>query len=103
MESLLSMIFWLYFAYLPRRSLIAAAFRGRGIRAREREAVRLSATEAHEQPMPNKDEAWATESLGFCGVVENRAGRTELMPRFTEACVESGSGLDIKILILLLD
>ena len=40
-------------------------------------------------------EAWATENLGFIGREENRAGRTELMPRFTEACVESGSGLDL--------
>ena len=38
-------------------------------------------------------EAWATENLGFIGREENRAGRTELMPRFTEACVESGSGV----------
>ena len=31
-------------------------------------------------------------AAGFCGVVENRAGRTELMPNESEACVESGSG-----------
>ena len=42
--------------------------------------------------MPKLCEAWATGCLGFCGWEENRAGRTELMPRFTEACVESGSG-----------
>ena len=74
MESFLSMIFWLYFACLPRRSLIAAAFRGRGIRTREREAVRLSATEAHEQPMPNKDEAWATESRRFLRGCSKQSG-----------------------------
>ena len=32
------------------------------------------------------------DSPVFCGVVENRAGRTELMPNESEACVESGSG-----------
>ena len=32
-------------------------------------------------------------AAGFCGVVENRAGRTELMPNESEACVESGSEL----------
>ena len=37
-------------------------------------------------------ETWATESLGFCWIVVNRAGRTELMPNESEACVESGSG-----------
>ena len=68
------MIFWMYFACLPRRSLIAAAFRGRGIRTREREAIRLSATEAHEQPMPNKDEAWATESRRFLRGCRKQSG-----------------------------
>lgn len=38
------------------------------------------------------------DSPGFCGVVENRAGRTELMPNESEACVESGSGLVEKVL-----
>ena len=37
-------------------------------------------------------EAWATCLSGLFGVVENRAGRTELMPNESEACVESGSG-----------
>ena len=31
--------------------------------------------------------------VGLCGQEENRAGRTELMPKLAEACVESGSGL----------
>ena len=54
-------------------------------------------TDTHRQPMPNKDEAWATESLGFCWIVVNRAGRTELMPNESEACVESGSGRGIDV------
>ena len=31
-------------------------------------------------------------AAGFCWIVVNRAGRTELMPNESEACVESGSG-----------
>jgi hypothetical protein len=92
MESFLSMIFWLYFAYLPRRSLIAAAFRGRGIRAREREAVRLSATEAHEQPMPNKDEAWATESRRFLRGCRKQSGADGVAAELAKARTEDGSG-----------
>ena len=33
------------------------------------------------------------DCIGFCWIVVNRAGRTELMPNESEACVESGSGL----------
>ena len=64
----------------------------RGDKTREREAVRLPATEQTRQPMPKLCKAWATCLSGLFGVVENRAGRTELMPNGYEACVESGSG-----------
>ena len=30
------------------------------------------------------------DCIGFCWIVVNRAGRTELMPKLAEACVESG-------------
>ena len=64
---------------------------GRGVR--EREAEGLPRPKEKNSRCRSFGEAWATENLGFIGREENRAGRTELMPRFTEACVESGSGL----------
>ena len=63
---------------------------GRGVR--EREAEGLPRPKEKNSRCRSFGEAWATENLGFIGREENRAGRTELMPRFTEACVESGSG-----------
>ena len=69
--------------------------------AREREAEGFPRPKHTEQPMPMLCEAWATESLGFCWIVVNRAGRTELMPNESEACVESESGHGIDAWVVL--
>ena len=59
----------------------------------EREAVRLSATEAHEQPMPNKDEAWATESRRFLRGCRKQSGADGVAAELAKARTEDGSGL----------
>ena len=59
---------------------------------REREAEGLPRPKEKNSRCRSFGEAWATENLGFIGREENRAGRTELMPNESEACVESGSG-----------
>ena len=41
--------------------------------AREEDAEGMLRPKPKEQPMPKLCEAWATESLGFCGQEENRA------------------------------
>ena len=54
------------------------------------------ATEKEGQPTLGVTECnWGVgdDCIGFCWIVVNRAGRTELMPNESEACVESGSGL----------
>ena len=105
MESELSMNALFCFVFPPERLLIAAAISagqswGKGGRCRRERSI-SGVPEGMFRLMPRDSrcrrdaEAWATENLGFIGREENRAGRTELMPRFTEACVESGSGLDL--------
>ena len=68
---------------------------------REREAEGLPRPKEKNSRCRSFGEAWATENLGFIGREENRAGRTELMPNESEACVESGSGLGKKFSLIL--
>ena len=54
---------------------------------REREAVRLAATDAHRQPMPKLAEAWATTLYKPKQVETERGGRSCREPRRSESVV----------------
>ena len=92
MEGFLSMIFLDVFCVPAAPLANRGGLSGGGIRTREREAVRLSATEAHEQPMPNKDEAWATESRRFLRGCRKQSGADGVAAELAKARTEDGSG-----------
>ena len=70
--------------------------RGKGGRCRrERSVSRVPGGMLRPMPIDSRCRSSARHgrlrALVFAGLKE-QSGRTELMPRFTEACVESGSG-----------
>ena len=76
------MVFWIFFV---SEGAEAREEDARGMfRAKEKNS-RCRVTECNR--------GMGDDCIGFCWIVVNRAGRTELMPNESEACVESGSGL----------